>query len=148
MKINKLFLFGIFALGYYAVKGLAASELGIRSSRATNIKFSLLSLSFDLELTFENFRNQNLTVSGIGGNVYLNNLVVATTLRNTPFTIQANNYTAVTIPTVIVYSNLLLAAQDYIKNVIAQKAGLTLSWRGVVSSLGLRFPLQSDFKVI
>ena len=148
MRLSPITL-GLAALGLFAFfKGKAASQLEIIASKASNIKGTLLTLSFDLELTVQNFSNQNLTVTGVSGNVMLNGTPIAGTLRNIPFTIAANGYSKVVIPTVIQFPYLIGAVKQYIVDFIAKKTRLVLGWSGTVSSYKVPFKVSTEFELI
>jgi LEA14-like dessication related protein len=136
-------------VGAYAyLKGRAADQLRIVASRATNIKGNLLTLRFDLEMTIQNFSDQNITVTGISGNVMFNGTPIASTLKNSTVTIVKNGYTKISVPTVIEFPYLVGAIKEYIVNFIAKKTSLSLGWSGVVSSLGIPFKVETEFDLI
>lgn len=148
MRLSPITLI-IGAVGLYAyLKGRAAQQLKVIASRATNIKGTFLTLTFDLEITIQNFSDQNLTVTGVSGNVMFNGTPIATTLKNSTFTIVKNGVTKVSIPTVIEFAYLVGAIKEYIVNFLAKKTSLSLGWTGVISSLGIPFKVESEFDLI
>lgn len=148
MRISPITLI-IGAVALYAVtKGLAAKKLKVIASRAKNIKWTIFNVSFDLELVVQNFSDQNLLVTGLSGEVFINGNPVATTLRNTSFSIQKNNYSSVIVPTRIEFPALATALKQYIADVIKQKTSLSLNWKGTITSLGIPFNVETSFDVI
>lgn len=130
---------------YYYSKGRAGSKLNVVASNAKNLRVSGLALEFDLELTFANPTNQNLSINGIGGYCYLNNTIVATTSRNESVNIERYGNTKVLVPTRIQFSSAVYATKEVVE--FFRGTPLTLKWKGEARTLGLSLPLETSFVI-
>ncbi len=135
---------GVAAVVLYT-KANAAQKLIVEGTSVRFLELNQGAIAFDTILTIINPTNSDISLNGIGGEIYLNDQSIGSAFSETPVVIKGYSTTRVFIPTRIGFLNAIYIGQS-IWNTI-KGAGLSVSFKGAARAFGFNVPIDTTISL-